>query len=80
MEILSEEQQIRNRINEVNSLIDYQKRKVDKASKRYGAKLDFGILSFWVRDNTSTLKYIWEQERGVLKALREYEKQLTDRL
>ena len=70
MEIISEELQIRERFLLVEQLISWQQMKTKRARRRYHIKSDW-LLSFWILNDTSTLQFCVEREKGIEQSLKE---------
>ena len=79
MEIISKEQQIRERFLLIEQLISWQQRRTKTARKRYRIKSDW-MFNFWIWNDTSTLKFCVEREEGIEQSLKDYNKILEDKL
>tara|TARA_R110002049_G_scaffold25856_1_gene90393 strand:+ start:400 stop:651 length:252 start_codon:yes stop_codon:yes gene_type:complete len=79
MKIKSEKQQIRERVNLLEQLISWQQISTKRARRRYGIKCDW-VFSFWILNDSSTLKFCVEREEGIEQSLKDYNEILGDKL
>jgi hypothetical protein len=79
MKIKNEKQQLRESIDELKSLIEWQNIVVNRARKRYDIKKDW-LISFWISSDSDTLWFVYEREKSIKNNLEDYLNVLTDRL
>lgn len=79
MEIKSKEEQIRERFLFIGQLINWQQIRAKIARRRYRIKSDW-MFSFWILNNTSTLKFCVECEEGIEQSLKDYKNILKQEL
>lgn len=79
MKIKTDKQQVRERIEDIEYVIDWQKDKIDKCYKRYRIKTDW-IFSFWILNNADTLHFVYLKEKKILEYLEDYKELIEDKL
>lgn len=79
MKIKSEKQQLRERRDYIERLINWQYIAVRKARKRYDIKSNW-LLSFWIGSNTDALWFAYEREKGINDSLQDYLDLINDKL
>lgn len=79
MEIKTEKQQIRERIIELDDIISEQQERSVRAYRRYEMKSDWAF-TFWIWNNSSTLKFIYDREELIKQNLIDYRQILRDKL
>ena len=71
MKIKSEKQQLREKRDYVEQLINWQDIALKRAEKRYRIKKNWSF-SFWIFNDSDTCRFIYERERGIKDTLQEY--------
>ena len=71
MKIKSEKQQLIEKRDYVEQLINWQNIALKQAEKRYRIKKDWAF-SFWIFNDSDTCKFIYECEKGIKDNLQEY--------
>lgn len=79
MKIKTEKDQIREKVDQLNYQITWQKHKVDRAYKKYNQKEDWPEFYLW-RSSATTLLFIYNKENEILSSLHEYRDQLQKML
>lgn len=79
MKILTEKDQLRNKLEEVDKSIEYSRDEMNKAYRRKERKSNWGILSF-IADEHWLLDFIYKRKLTQLQLLEEYREIISDRL
>jgi len=78
MKILTEKDQLRNKLDDVDKAIKYANDETERAYKRLQRKENWGIMSF-IADEQWLLRFNHERKQNILILLREYRQQLLGR-
>ena len=78
MKILDTKDQLRNKLDDVDSAIKYANDETNRAYKRKQRKENWGMLSF-IADEGWLLRFNHERKQNILILLREYRQQLLHR-
>lgn len=79
MEIKTPKQQLQERKDHIERLIDWQDIALQRAERRYRIKTDW-VFSFWILTSSDTLNYIRKREQEIHDSLWEYYRTLEERL
>jgi hypothetical protein len=79
MKILTEKDQLRNKLEEIDKSIEYSRDEMNKAYRRKERKTNWGILSF-ITDEHWLLDFIYKRKLTQLNLLEEYREIISDRL
>lgn len=79
MKILTEKDQLRNKLEEIDKSIEYSRDEMNKAYRRKERKTNWGILSF-ITDEHWLLDFIYKRKLTQLNLLEEYLEIISDRL
>ena len=79
MKILTEKDQLRAKLNEIDILIDYSRDEMEKAHRRKTRKENWGFFSF-ISDEHWLLNLNYERKLTLYKLLLEYREIISDRL
>ena len=79
MKILTEKDQLRNKLKEIDESIKYSRDEMNKAHRRKERKTNWGVLSF-ITDENWLLDFIYERKLTQLNLLEEYREVISDRL
>jgi len=79
MKILTENDQLRNKLNEIDNSIKYSTDEVNRAYKRRGRKNNWGILSF-ISDEYWRLDFNYKRKLTQLNLIEEYRNVISDML
>lgn len=79
MKIKSEKEQLIERRNYIERLIEWQDIVVRKARKRYDIKSNWTI-SFWIGSNADMLWFAYEREKGIKDNLQDYLDLINDKI
>ena len=79
MKILTEKDQLRNKLEEVDKSIEYSRAEMNKAYRRKERKTNWGILSF-ITDEYWLLNFNYTRKLTQLNLLEEYREVISDRL
>lgn len=79
MKILTEKDQLRNKLKEIDKSIEYSRDEMNKAYRRKERKTNWGIFSF-ITDEHWLLDFIFKSKLTQLNLLEEYREVISDRL
>jgi hypothetical protein len=79
MKIKTEKEQIREELNIIDNLIEWQLIKTKQAKRRYEIKKDW-IVSFWILSDSSTLDFVFKRELEIGQKLNDYKDVLSNQL
>jgi hypothetical protein len=79
MKILTEKDQLRNKLVEIDESIKYSRDEMNKAYRRKKRKTNWGIFSF-ISEASWLLFFTYERKLTKLKLIEEYREVISDRL
>lgn len=79
MKILTEKEQLRAKLDEIEKSIEYAQKVVDIAHKRKNRKEDWGFFAF-IPEEHWLLEFNYKRKSTQLKLLIEYKETISDRL
>lgn len=79
MKILTEKDQLRNKLNELDKAIEYCNKEVRNAHKRKIRREYWGIFSMQIKERWF-LQFEYDSKKSLVRLLEEYKDELSDRL